>query len=405
MTKFNRRDFMAAAGVGALGLGLGHNSIAETMGKRPAGEIFDPWLEIDPGNMAWNLKQIQERVGSRPVMAVIKANGYGHGVRQMGWFLERQGVKHLAVGKVAEAVQLREAGVKAMILNFGPVSRDQADEIVDNGISQSVFTPEALDYLAEAARKRKKKAKVHIKVDTGLGRVGSPYHLAGKFIEKTASMEEIEIEGIFTALTEDAEFDLVQLERFAEVCQGARKKGISVGLRHAASSAAVLSLPQSYLDMVRPGIMIYGQYPSTREYEAKNIDLKPVMTIKARASLVKKLRPGDSVSYHRAFKAQKETLVVTLPIGYSDGYPYQAAQKGEVIIGGRRWPIIASVSANHTMVNVTGAEGLKIGDEVVMMGKQGEAEITAEELAAWAGSSVYKILIEMNPLLPRVYSE
>lgn len=404
MAKFNRRDFMAAAGVGALGLGLGHNSIAETMGKRPAGEIFDPWLEIDPGNMARNLKQIQERVGSRPVMAVIKANGYGHGVRQVGWFLERQGLKHLAVGKVAEAVQLREAGVKAMILNFGPISRDQTDEIVDNGVSQSVYTPEAIEYLVGAAKKLNKKAKVHIKVDTGLGRVGVPYYEAGAFIEK-AAREEIEIEGVFTTLTEEAEFDLVQLDRFANVCQGAKKKGIAVGLQHAASSASIFSEQRSYLDMVRPGITIYGQYPSTAEYEAKKLDLRPVMSLKTRVILVKKLRPGDSVSYHRAFKAHKETLVATLPIGYSDGYPYQAAQKGEVIIGGRRWPIIASVSANHTMVNVTGAEGVKIGDEAVMMGKQGEAEITAEELAAWAGSSVYKIVIEMNPLLPRVYSE
>jgi len=155
--------------------------------------------------------------------------------------------------------------------------------------------------------------------------------------------------------------------------------------------------------MVRPGITIYGHYPSDKEYQARKIDLKPAMTLKTRVMYVKILRPGDSVSYHRKFTAQKETQVATLPIGYSDGYPHQVADRGEVIIWGRRHPIIAAVTANHTTVNVTGANDVKIGDEAVLIGKQGDGQITAEEVADWAGTSVYKIVIGMNPLLPRIY--
>ncbi|MCH8960579.1 MAG: alanine racemase [Bacteroidetes bacterium] len=197
--------------------------------------------------------------------------------------------------------------------------------------------------------------------------------------------------------------DGVQLDRFVQVCEGARQRGIDVGLRHAASSAGVISFPEAYLDMVRPGIAIYGQYPSVREYKARRIDLRPAMSLKTRVTYVKTLRPGDAVSYHRAFVAEQDTDVATISMGYSDGYPYQAAGKAEVIVQGRRWPAIALVTSNHMTLDVTGASSLEIGQEAVLFGKQGEVEISAEEVAAWAGTSVYKILIGMNPLLPKTY--
>jgi alanine racemase len=306
------------------------------------------------------------------------------------------------VGKVQEALQLRESGVKTSILNFGPFSNQDVEQLVRLNISQSVYA-DNVTFLADAAHKLHQKAKVHIKIDTGLGRVGVPYYQALSFIEKVAAMSDIAIEGIFTTFTEDEDFDKIQLERFLQVCDAAKEQGINVGLRHAASSAALLSFPQAHLDMVRPGITIYGHYPSDKEYQARKIDLKPAMTLKTRVMYVKILRPGDSVSYHRKFTAQKETQVATLPIGYSDGYPHQVADRGEVIIWGRRHPIIAAVTANHTTVNVTGANDVKIGDEAVLIGKQGDGQITAEEVADWAGTSVYKIVIGMNPLLPRIY--
>ena len=403
MKSLKRRDFLRTVGLTSLGgAAVAHMPSASLFAVSSLRNTADPWLEIDLNNIVWNLQQIRERVGKRPIMAVIKANAYGHGVVEVGKFLEKQKIDFLAVGNFREALQLRESGVKTSTLNFGSFAKPEAREIVQRDISQSVYTDD-VGLLAEVARESNRIAKVHIKVDTGLGRIGVPYHKALPFVEKVATTPGVEIEGIFTPFTEDDEFDRVQLQRFLEVCEGAKKKGISVGLRHAASSAGVISFPDGYLDMVRPGIAIYGQYPSTREYEARRIDLRPAMSLKTGVMFVKTLRPGDSVSYHRAFVAKEETQVATISVGYSDGYPYQAGGKAEVLIQGRRWPSVALVTSNHITADVTGARSLKIGEEVVLFGRQGGGEISAEALAGWAGTSVYKILIWMNPLLPRKY--
>ncbi|MCH8125344.1 alanine racemase [candidate division KSB1 bacterium] len=402
MSNFNRRNFFQLSGAAAAGLAVsGYEAVASIPTNQPKNPT-DPWLEIDLKNMGWNLNQIRKKVNNRPVMAVIKANAYGHGLVKVGKYLESQSVAFLAVGKFQEALSLRENEVKTPILNFGSFSNHEAEEMVRNNISQSIYTDD-FKLLSAAARKQNKTAKVHIKMDTGLGRIGVPYYKALHFIEKVAVSDGIKIEGIFTPLTEDEEFDKAQLQRFLEVCESAKKKGIPLGLRHMASSAGVISSPETYLDMVRPGIAIYGQYPSTREYKARNIDLRPVMTLKTRVMYVKTLRPGDSVSYHKAFLAIEDTPVATLSIGYSDGYPNQAAGKAEVLLHGKRWPSVALVTSNHMTINISGSKDIKIGDEVVLFGKQGDNKIAAEELAAWAGTSVYKILIWMNPLLPREF--
>lgn len=394
MVGLNRRAFMTLAGVIPLGFAFPKQTQGPEAAKNYPGELLDPWIELNLSNMAWNVSQIQKRVGALPIMAVIKCNAYGHGLVGVAKFLENKNVKHFAVVKVQESVLLRDNGIEGMILNFGPFSWKETEHIVRHNVSQSVFS-DAIDTLAETARKLNKKARVHIKVDTGLGRVGVPYYLALPFIERVASIPEIAIEGIFTTLTEEEDFDKIQIERFLQVCKNAKKKGISVGLRHAASSAAISKFPSSFLDMVRPGNCIYGIE------SLPNMDLRPVMSLKTRVIYVKKLRPGDSVGYHRRHKAEKETLLATLPIGYSDGYPPQAVNKAQVLIHGKRWPLIAYVSANHSAVDITGSEGIKIGDEVVLFGSQNGNEITIAELAEWGESSVYKIVIGMNPLLPR----
>ncbi len=399
MTTLDRREFLKLAGAAPLVLTVpGSGSPAPEFGTA------DGHLEIDLSRLAWNLDQIRKQVEARPVMAVIKANAYGHGLLEVGRFLATRGVRFLAVGKVQEAVSLREGKIEAPVLNFGPFSREDAGEIVRRGLSQSVYTGD-FRYLAEAARKQHRGARVHVKVDTGLGRVGVPHPRALAFIEEVARIPGLSIEGIFTTFTEDEAFDRVQLERFLSVCGAARKKGIDVGLRHAASSAGILALSDSYLDMVRPGIMLYGHYPSEKEARSRSLDLRPVLTLKTPVVYVKTLGPRDSVSYHRAFVAGKATRVATLPVGYSDGYPYQAAGKAEVLLQGRRRRCIALITANHMTVDVTGDEAVSSGREAVLIGKQGEAEITAAEVAAWAGTSVYKILIGMSPLLPRRYAE
>ncbi|MCK4943620.1 MAG: alanine racemase, partial [Candidatus Aminicenantes bacterium] len=388
--KVKRRDFLTRAGTVSLGLtflpNLKKENISSSYNLKSGS---DPWLEINLNNIAWNLSQIKKKVNNRPVMGVIKANAYGHGLVHVARFLEKQNIRFLAVGKLHEALELRESNIKTPILNFGPLIPEEADKIVAQKISQSVYTNDIVA-LAKAAKKQKKQSRVYIKVDTGLGRVGIPYYRALTFIQKVSSMPEIIMEGVFTTFTEDKEFDEIQLQRFLSLCLSAEEKGINLGFRHAASSAAILSFHQAQLDMVRPGITLYGHYPSTEEYKKQQIKLKPSMALKTKVIYVKKLRPGDSVSYHRKFTAKKEILVATLPIGYSDGYSPLLVEKGEAIIKGHRWPLIAAITANHTTLNITGSEGIKIGDEVVLIGQQGSSEITAEEVAQWANTSVYK---------------
>ncbi len=396
MSHVSRRTFLALAGTAPLALAIGEPLGREIAKPAAASGSFDPWVEIDLGNLARNLSEIRRRVSDRPVMAVIKANAYGHGLVGIAKALERHDVRHFAVGKVMEAVALRENGISGTVLNFGPFSQEEAEQLVRLDVSQSVYS-EAVEMLARSARGQGKRAKVHIKVDTGLGRVGVPYHEAPSYIDRIAAMPEIAIEGIFTTLTEEPDFDPVQLGRLIQVCDAAEDKGISVGVRHAASSLAISNFPDAFLDMVRPGNAIYGLEPLA------NLDLRPVMSVKTRVIYVKRLRPGDSVSYHRLFTAERDMLVATLPLGYSDGCPPQGVEEAEVLIRGQRWPLIAAVTANHSTVDVTGATDIQLGDEVVLFGRQGEEQLSIGEVAARAGSSVYKVAIGMNPLLPRAH--
>jgi len=406
---FNRRKFLQLAGEGTAGIALfkGIDSPLSFYGACSAAEptgSFDPWLEIDLNNMAWNISQLRKFTKGKPIMAVIKGNAYGHGLVGVGRFLEELGIASLMVGKFSEALKLRETGVKCPILNIGPFSQREAEGIVSLGISQSVYA-ERLEYLIASARRQGKRARIHLKIDTGLGRVGVPYYRALPLLEKVASAKELLIEGVFTTFTEDKEFDPMQLERFLQLCQEGKSKGINLGLRHAASSATILSLPQAHLDMVRPGIMIYGHYPSSEAEQERKVELKPVLRLKTRVIYVKELRPSDSVSYHREYVAQKKEMIATLPIGYSDGYPPQVAGKGEVLIKGQRFPLVSRITANHMTIDLQGRKDIDSGEEVVLIGTQGELEITAEEVAEWAGISIYKLLVGMNPLLPRFYNK
>jgi len=346
-----RRDFIKAGGVAPLGLLLDNHQNSPKVSPPDPRLCFDPWLEINMNNMAWNVKQIRNRINNRPIMAVIKGNGYGHGLLEMAVHLKKNNLNHLAVGKVEEAICLRENGTKGMVLNFGPFCSQHAEEIIKHKISQSIYTEAVLE-LQRPAQRLKQNARVHIKIDTGLGRVGVPYYQALDLIKKVASLPWVKIEGVFTTLSEDADLDKRQLQRFLEICEAAKKIGINTGIRHAAASAAVAVFPESFLDMVRPGSCIYGIEPLA------NLNLKPVMSFKTRIVYVKSLRKGDAVSYHQKFKAKKETLLATLPVGYSDGYPWQAVKQAHVLIKGQPWPLVAAVTANHITINISGANNI-----------------------------------------------
>ncbi|MFC2167861.1 alanine racemase [Acidobacteriota bacterium] len=357
------------------------------------------WIELDLDSMGWNLKQIKKAVGV-PVMGVVKANAYGHGISRVGLYLEQQGIDSLMVGKFQEALDLRNSGVSCPIHNFGPISEIEPKWLVENSVSQSVFS-EKIYTLDSAALRIGKKARVHIHIDTGMGRMGIPYRDAPEYVNKVARLSGVKIEGISTTLTEDDRYDKTQLERFNDICQELEKKGISLGLKHAVSSGGIFTFPSAYLDMVRPGITLYGYYPSDSTQTEDSLSLKPVLQLKTRVASVKELRSGDSVSYHRAYNAKKKENIAILPIGYSDGYPTTAANKGSVLIQGELNPIIASITANHMEVLLSKDSPVSVGDEAVLIGTQKDVSISAFDVAQWANISIYKLLLSLNPLLSR----
>jgi len=363
-------------------------------------DLIDPWIELDLDSLASNVGEVRKRIGALPIMAVVKCNAYGHGAVEIATALQRDsGIRHFMVVKVREAVDLRIAGVTGMILNVGSFSRRQLPQILKYDISQSVFS-DAVILLANEARKIERTAKVHICVDTGMGRVGVPHRDALSFIEKVAAMPGLRIEGVFTAMTEADDFNPIQIERLEVICDTARERGIDLGVRHAASSAEVDRYPYAWLDMVRPGNCIVGLEPEKQA----NLTIKPVMSLKTRVVYVKTMVRGESLSYHRAYRIEKEMRIATLPCGYSDGYPAVVSDKAEVLIRGRRCPLVGPITANHMMMDVTGIDDVAIGDEVVLWGEQEEERISKVELETLAAgaTNTYRMATRVPAYAPRV---
>lgn len=361
----------------------------------------DPRIEVNLGHIAWNLEKLKQRV-KVPVMGVVKANAYGHGLVGVSKALEAGGVEALMVGKLQEAVTLRDAGVACPILNFGPFDRRDGREIINQSVSQSVFTEEVV-HLEEAAAGAGRMASVHIDIDTGMGRTGVLPDRALPLIEKISSLPHIKIDGVCTTLTEDPEFDKEQLRLFLGICSAAKRKGISLGRRHAASSAAVFHTADFYLDMIRPGITLYGYYPNTRTRKGDTLNLRPALKLSAKVIFIKDLSPGETLSYLRVFKAGKRMRAATLGIGYSDGYPYLFGGKVSVRIGEKTFPVLEAVTANHVMVDLDDDREVRIGDEATLIDGERSSGLTADALAERSGVPDYKILIGLNPLTQRTY--
>lgn len=399
-----RRNFFNLSGTALAGFflkGTSLESFFPISSNKNHSSLMDPWLEIDLKAIKWNFHQIKKRVGVK-VMAVVKANAYGHGLIAISQALEQAGVDWLMVGKMEEALRLREAGLKCPILNFGPFDYHDAELIIQYHLSQSVYTDDVF-YLAELAAKKNQKASIHIDLDTGMGRTGLPYEQALSLIEKIATSRHLALEGLATTLTEEPEFDREQIRRLNEIYFKAREKGINCGLRHAASSAGLLNSPEFYLDMVRPGITIYGYYPNDQTQKEDSLNLKPALRLKTRVIFIKDLESGETLSYHRTFKAQQKIRVATLGIGYSDGYPVQLGGQGQSIIKGKNYPVLPLITANHLMIDLKNNSDIRIGDEAILIDTEKNSLATAASLASVSGISTYRILIGLNPLLPRRY--
>ena len=388
----SRRSFLkGAAAVPALSL---------SPRARPAvSSSFDPWVEVRADHLRHNVAEIHRRVGGRPILAVIKNNGYGLGVAAAAGAIEPQSeIAGFAVVKLHEAATLRDAGVRKPVLCMGPLGESDLEEAVGRGIEPMVYTPVG-PALERIAAKRGRAVPIHVCVDTGIGRVGVPHREAAPLLPDLARRPGVKIEGTMMTFTEDPEFDREQLRRFEGLCGGLAAEGVALGRRHAASSFALFQSEGAFLDMVRPGMALYGVYSEPPFRGLGVMDLRPAVALRARVAYVKQLRAGDSAGYNRAYVAREDVWVATLPVGHADGLPRAAAKGGRVRIGGRLFPLVATVSASHCIAEL-GAEPLaRAGDVATVF--DWEDGSRPEDLAAGFGGSVYDLLMHLNPLLPR----
>lgn len=369
------------------------------------------WLDIDLDAIAANVRTLCMRARGAALMAVVKANAYGHGATVVARSALAAGASSLGVALVEEGVQLRKAGIGAPILVLGAITPRAAEAVAQHGLSQTVFDDATVRCLARAAMHANRRIDVHLKIDTGMGRIGvRDEREVLALAEAILAESSLRLAGLFThfaaADAEDPGFTFSQNERFLSLAAAVRHRVPGVQL-HAANSAATLRFSQTHHQMVRPGIALYlpPQLPSGPEGAANEVgtNLRQAMRWVTQAVYVKEIAPGESVSYGRLFVAERPTKVMTLPVGYADGYHRGIGGKGFALVRGQRVPVIGCVCMDQTMLDVTGVPGAAVGDEVVLLGRQGDGFIGAAEMGRWCGMIDYEIVLSPTERVPRRY--
>jgi alanine racemase len=361
-------------------------------------------VEVDLGQLGRNLQAIRQHVGAAKVMAVVKANAYGHGLVPVAREMVKGGADSLGVALLEEAVLLREAGITAPILVFGGIAETQIPIFIRHDLTLTAPSIDKLNLIDNAAAAMGVTARVHLKIDTGMERLGIHHYSADKLLEASLQVQHVLVEGIYSHFANSDAADLThareQLARFHEVLSFYDKRSLPVPQRHIANSGGILQLPESHLDLVRPGIMLYGVYPS-REC-TRTVSIQPALTWKSHVAYFKVVQPGQPVSYGSTWRSDHPVRIVTVPVGYGDGYFRALSNKGQVLIRGQRHPIAGRVCMDQIMVNLEWGTAY-YRDEVILIGKQGATEISADDLADWAGTISYEVLTNINSRVPRVY--
>lgn len=360
-------------------------------------------IEINLQNLVHNLGVLRAHVANAKVMAILKANAYGHGLIECARALESAKVDAIGVAYLEEGIALRRAGVSLPILALGGISGRQIEGFLEHRIDLTASSVYKLKQINQVAERRGTPARVHLKIDTGMERIGVHYYTAESLLEATLEAEHCEIVGVYSHLAEsegeDHSFAEVQLERFLSCLEFFTKKGLPMPIRHLANSGAIYQLPNTHLDMVRPGLALFGVAPS-RSLHGR-LDLRSVLSLRSEVSFFKVVRKGATVSYDRTWSAPEDTRVVTVPIGYGDGYLRALSNSGRVLIRGKSYPIIGRVCMDQMMVNL-GTEGIGYnGDAVVLIGEDGEEAIRVEEIAALTGADPREVLCSLNARVPR----
>ncbi|MEE4264965.1 MAG: alanine racemase [Desulfobacteraceae bacterium] len=378
------------------------------------------WAEIDLNAYAHNITELKRitRKGAR-LMAVVKANGYGHGAVEVAREALENGARYLGVARINEAVQLRTAGLDAPILIFGYTPPDLAETLIKYDLTQTVYSIAAASTLSELAGRQGKKINIHIKVDSGMGRLGLVLKdpTPGNPVDRPAlnpvqqalaisRLPGLAVEGLLThfatADSTDKSYANRQLEKFLDFVDRLRQEGLEPPIKHAANSGALIGLPESHLDMVRPGIATYGLYPSGEVNKSK-VDLRPVMTLKSRIIQLKKVPAGFNISYGITYQTSKPTIIATVPIGYADGFNRLLSNRGHMLVHGQKVPIVGRVCMDLTMLDVGRVPDAAIENEVVVFGPHQNESVTADDMASKLNTINYEIVSTITARVPRIY--
>ncbi len=357
------------------------------------------WVEVDLAALRHNYFQARQRLsGSTQVLAVVKSDAYGHGMVPVARELALAGVGFLGVSKFWEAVELRDHGMDLPVLVLLGVEPADMEQAIRLGLRSVVYRLDHARQLSRQACSIHRSVGVHLKVDTGMGRLGVPWEQVASFLDVLLDLPGIELEGVLShfAVADEADksFSEWQLGRFWQVLQLLEKRGRSVRFAHIANSAGLLDLPGSHLQLVRPGLMLYGSPPSPDLRGP--VDLLPVMSFKSRIIQTKQVQPGDTIGYGRTYVVSKPSRIATIPVGYDDGYSRLLSNRGQVLIGGERAPVVGRVSMNMITVDVSHIQHAQEDDEVVLLGVQGEERISAEDIAEWCGTISYEIFCNLG---------
>lgn len=368
----------------------------------------DAWIEISVANIKYNIQQIQVKAGDSKLVGVIKADAYGHGAVNYAKVLNEQGVDTFAVATIPEAIQLREAGFSSQQMNvLGIAPEESIADILKYDIISVVCELSFAEKLSEAAAKVGKTANCMIAIDTGMGRIGYTHCDESTLVEikKIYSLKCLEIFGLFshfaTADAEDKGYAEEQHKKYDDFYAEITKSGVAVKNRILANSAAIMEMPGTHYDYVRPGIILYGIYPS-KEVDRRRLDLKPVMTVKAKVIYLKTVEAGVSIGYGRTYKAPSARRIATLPVGYADGLPRLCSNKGRVIVNGYYAPIVGNVCMDQCMIDVTDIPDVKLGDTVIVMGKEGKLSVTADDIGDQALTIPYEITCGFGQRLEKI---
>lgn len=366
------------------------------------------WAEVDIDALKYNFENIRALLKSETkIMSVVKADAYGHGYYECCKALLEAGTDAFAVAAVSEAVQIRKAGFKVPILILGAVSKEDFPQLLELEIMPCIFNLYDAEALSYEAEKVGKTAKIHIKIDTGMSRLGffSTDNASIDDILRISQLPNIEIDGIFShfacADEKNPEYTRLQFESFMRLIRSLEDKGLKIPVKHIANSAAIMMYPEMQLDMVRPGIILYGYYPSG-EVDKSRLSIKPVMSLKTRVSLIKEVEKGVGVSYGKEYITDRKTKIATVSIGYADGYLRAFSKKAKMDAGGQLVPVLGRICMDQCMIDVTNVNNINIGDEVTVFGN---GKITADDAAGWINSISYEVLCLVARRVLRIYKK